>query len=72
MHCPQESHCQNQEQPGTMTDRMDQIIEAAEQQGFEVRQTAEATWIFRKGLNTIIQPASCQHGRVAELCRRAA
>jgi hypothetical protein len=55
-----------------MTDRMDQIIEAAEQQGFEVRQTAEATWIFRKGLNTIIQPASCQHGRVAELCRRAA
>jgi hypothetical protein len=39
-----------------MTDRMDQIVEAAEQQGFEVRQTAEATWIFRKGLNTIIQP----------------
>jgi hypothetical protein len=39
-----------------MTDRMDQIVEAAERQGFEVRQTAEATWIFRKGLNTIIQP----------------
>lgn len=39
-----------------MTDRMDQIVEAAEQQGFDVRQTAEATWIFRKGLNTIIQP----------------
>jgi hypothetical protein len=32
------------------------IVEAAEQQGFDVRQTAEATWIFRKGLNTIIQP----------------
>jgi hypothetical protein len=39
-----------------MTDRMDQIVEAAEQQGFEVQQTAEATWIFRKGLTTIIQP----------------
>jgi hypothetical protein len=39
-----------------MTDRMGQIVEAAEQQGFEVRQTAEATWIFRKGLHTIIQP----------------
>ena len=39
-----------------MTDRMDQIVEAAEQQGFDVRPTAEATWIFRKGLNTIIQP----------------
>jgi hypothetical protein len=39
-----------------MTDRMDQIVEAAEQQGFEVRQTAKATWIFRKGPNTVIQP----------------
>ena len=39
-----------------MTDRMDEIVEAAEQQRFEVQQTAEATWIFRKGLNTIIQP----------------
>jgi hypothetical protein len=35
---------------------MDQIVEAAERQGFEVQQTAEATWIFRKGLTTIIQP----------------
>lgn len=36
-----------------MTNRMDQIIEAAEHQGFEVRQTAEATWIFRKGTVTV-------------------
>ncbi len=39
-----------------MTDRMDQIVEAAERQGFEVRQTAEGTWIFCKGLSTIVQP----------------
>ena len=39
-----------------MTDWIDQIIEAAERQGFEVRQTAESTWIFRKGQYTIIQP----------------
>lgn len=36
-----------------MADRMNQIIEAAEQQGFEVRQTARATWIFRKGTVTV-------------------
>lgn len=39
-----------------MTDWIDQIVEAAERQGFEVRQTAESTWIFRKGLYTIVQP----------------
>lgn len=50
-------------------DRMDQIVEAAEQQGFEVRQTAEATWIFRKGRTTIIQPrpAGAAEGFVAAL-----
>ena len=47
-----ESPCRNQEVSGTMTDRMDQNVEAAEQQGFDVRQTAEATWIFRRGLGT--------------------
>lgn len=39
-----------------MTDRMDRIVESAERQGFVVRQTSSATWIFRKGLHTIIQP----------------
>lgn len=39
-----------------MTDRMDRIVEAAQRQGFAVRQTARATWIFQKGLHTIIQP----------------
>lgn len=36
--------------------RTDRIFEAAERQGFAVRQTANATWVFRKGLHTIIQP----------------
>jgi hypothetical protein len=36
-----------------MTDRMDQIIEAAEQQGFEVNQTKPGTWVFRTGGLTV-------------------
>jgi hypothetical protein len=36
-----------------MTNWMNQVVEAAEHQGFEVRQTAEATWIFRKGTVTV-------------------
>ena len=38
-----------------MTDRLDQIIEAAERQGFEVRQTVGATWLFRKEGHTVVQ-----------------
>jgi hypothetical protein len=36
-----------------MTNWMDQLIGPAELQGFEVRQTGEATWIFRKGTVTV-------------------
>jgi hypothetical protein len=36
-----------------MTDRMDQIIQAAEQQGFEVNQTKSGTWVFRTGGLTV-------------------
>jgi hypothetical protein len=38
-----------------MTDWLEQIIEAAEHQGFEVRQTAEATWLFQKVGHTVVQ-----------------
>jgi hypothetical protein len=37
-----------------MTDRMDQIITAAVRQGFNVRQTRTGTWMFSKGIATMI------------------
>lgn len=37
-----------------MTDRMDQIITAAVRQGFNVRQTRTGTWVFSKGITTLI------------------
>lgn len=37
-----------------MTDRMDQIITAAVRQGFAVRQTRTGTWVFARGISTLI------------------
>lgn len=37
-----------------MTDRMDQIITAAVRQGFSARQTRTGTWVFSKGITTLI------------------
>jgi hypothetical protein len=37
-----------------MTDRMDQIITAAVRQGFSVRQTRTGTWMFSRGIATLI------------------
>ncbi len=37
-----------------MTDRMDQVVAAAVRQGFTVRQTRNGTWIFYKGITTLI------------------
>lgn len=37
-----------------MTDRMDQIIVAAARQGFAVRQTRTGTWVFARGIETLI------------------
>lgn len=39
-----------------MADRIDQIIEAAERQGFEVNQTPGGSWVFRKGGRTVVHP----------------
>jgi hypothetical protein len=37
-----------------MADRMDQLIAAAVRQGFTVRQNRTGTWIFYKGITTLI------------------
>lgn len=37
-----------------MTDRMDQIITAAVRQGFSARQTRTGTWVFSKGITTLV------------------
>lgn len=37
-----------------MSDRMDQLIAAAVRQGFWVRQTRTGTWLFGKGITTMI------------------
>lgn len=37
-----------------MPDRMDQLITAAVRQGFAVKQTRTGTWIFAKGITTMI------------------
>lgn len=37
-----------------MADRMDQVVAAAVRQGFAVRQTRNGTWIFYKGITTLI------------------
>ncbi|WP_213455446.1 hypothetical protein [Rhizomonospora bruguierae] len=37
-----------------MTDRMDQIITAAVRQGFAARQTRTGTWVFSKGITTLV------------------
>lgn len=39
-----------------MADRMDLIIEAAEDQGFMVSQTPRGSWVFRKGVLTATLP----------------
>jgi hypothetical protein len=46
-----------------MTNWMGQVVEAAEHPGFEVRQTAEATWILRKG--TVTPPPNGSASRLA-------
>jgi hypothetical protein len=37
-----------------MNDRMDQIAAAATRQGFWVRQTRTGTWVFSKGITTLV------------------
>lgn len=37
-----------------MPDRMDALIVAAVKQGFKVTQTRTGTWIFSKGIQTLI------------------
>lgn len=37
-----------------MTDRMDQLVAAAVRQGFLVKQTRTGSWIFYKGITTLI------------------
>jgi len=37
-----------------MSDRMDQLIAAAARQGFLVKQTGSGTWIFAKGITTLV------------------
>lgn len=37
-----------------MSDRMDQVVAAAVRQGFAVRQTRTGTWVFARGISTLI------------------
>lgn len=37
-----------------MTDRMDQLVAAAVRQGFLVKQTRTGTWLFSKGITTLV------------------
>lgn len=37
-----------------VADRMDQLIAVAARQGFAVRQTRNGTWVFAKGITTMI------------------
>lgn len=37
-----------------VADRMDQLIAAAARQGFAVRQTRTGTWVFARGITTLI------------------
>lgn len=38
-----------------MADRMDQLVTAAERQGFTVRQTAKGAWVFTKETLTVTE-----------------